>query len=172
MMTQAGPRPPVIPGDDWEPPPRPARISRGLIGALLVAGCVVFVVIRAFGSRVDVPSESPWSPIRSAPFVDSGPSPAPPPAPPPAPRRAPIAHRPAPSGPGYLSINSTPWAELSVDGTVVGNTPQLKIRVAAGRHQLVFARDGFETQRTWVTVEPGATVRITGIALRRAVAAR
>jgi hypothetical protein len=54
-----------------------------------------------------------------------------------------------------------------VDGHVVGNTPQLRIRVTAGRHRLVLARDGFATHRTWVTVAPGATVRITDIALQR-----
>ena len=185
MTIKASPRQPVVLDDDWEPPPRPRRIPLHLIGAVLAVGCVAFVVIRAVGSKADRPSEAPWSPLtsRSTPFADSGPPPldpaphpAPPPrpplAPPPAPRRALIARRPVPSRPGYLSINSTPWAELSVDGTVVGNTPQLRIRVSAGRHQLVFSRDGFETQRTWVTVEPGATVRITDIALKRTVAAR
>jgi hypothetical protein len=56
---------------------------------------------------------------------------------------------------------------LSVDGRVVGNTPQLSIRVTAGRHELVFAREGFETQRSWVTVGPSMTVRITNVALKR-----
>ncbi|HEV2669790.1 MAG TPA: PEGA domain-containing protein [Gemmatimonadales bacterium] len=73
--------------------------------------------------------------------------------------------RPTPI-PGYLSVNSTPWAELSVDGRVVGNTPQLGIRVTPGQHRLVFAREGFEPHSAWVTVAPGATVKITGIALR------
>jgi PEGA domain-containing protein len=82
-------------------------------------------------------------------------TPPPPPAPPP------------PSLPGYLAVNSTPWAELSVDGRVVGNTPQLRVNVAAGRHQLVFTRDGFAAESTWVTVAPGTTVKVTGIALTR-----
>jgi hypothetical protein len=69
--------------------------------------------------------------------------------------------------PGQLSVNSTPWSVLSLDGHVVGNTPQLGIRVTAGRHRLVFARDGFAAETTWVTVAPGATVKITGLVLKR-----
>jgi hypothetical protein len=49
----------------------------------------------------------------------------------------------------------------------VGNTPQLSVRVTPGRHELLLTRDGFESQRTWVTVAPGATVKVTGIALKR-----
>jgi len=69
--------------------------------------------------------------------------------------------------PGYLSINSTPWAELSVDGRVIGNTPQLNIRVPAGAHAVELRRNGFETRRTSVTVGSGSTVRITNIVLTR-----
>ena len=69
--------------------------------------------------------------------------------------------------PGYLSINSTPWSALSVDGRVIGNTPQLNIRVPPGRHELVLTRKGFETRRTSVTVGSGNTVRITNIVLTR-----
>jgi serine/threonine-protein kinase len=130
------------------------------------------------------PVESPWSPIPSAalradstwlaaraainaparsPRVRSSPSPAEP------------ALSVAKGGgdqevttiPGYLSINSTPWSELSVDGRVIGNTPQLNIRVPPGRHELVLTRKGFETRRTSVTVGSGRTVRVTNITLKR-----
>lgn len=72
----------------------------------------------------------------------------------------------AASLPGYLVINSTPWAVLSVDGQVVGNTPLLSITVIPGQHELVLTRDGFETYRTVVTVGAGATLRVTDIALK------
>jgi hypothetical protein len=71
-----------------------------------------------------------------------------------------------PTLPGYLMINSTPWALLSVDGQVVGNTPQLMITVASGVHELVLTRGGFETYRTLVTVEAGRTLRVTDISLQ------
>lgn len=87
--------------------------------------------------------------------------------------QAPIepAAAPAPSRtaslPGYLVINSTPWAALSVDGQVVGHTPLLRITVNPGQHELVLTRDGFETYRTVVTVGAGATLRVTDISLKR-----
>jgi len=99
----------------------------------------------------------------------------PPPAPPAPPARP---ARPAPSPrrrptqrvvglAGYLSINSSPWAELSVDGRVVGNTPQIRVRVSPGRHHLLLVREGFKTHDAWVDVIAGGTVRITNITLEK-----
>jgi len=79
---------------------------------------------------------------------------SPPPPPPPRPRLA-----------GYLSINSSPWAELSVDGRAVGSTPQIRIRVTPGRHHLILMRSGFQPHSAWVTVPAGSTVRLTDITL-------
>jgi eukaryotic-like serine/threonine-protein kinase len=81
--------------------------------------------------------------------------------------RTPVARRAqVVKAPGYLSINSRPWAEVSVDGQVVGNTPQIKIRVTPGRHHLVLAREGFQTHSAWVVVPAGGSVRLTDITLR------
>jgi hypothetical protein len=135
------------------------------------------------------PVESPWSPIPSAPLhTDSSWLPAPatsnaragsprvrapspslstsPAKPPPSPPKG-RGDQAVTTLPGYLSINSTPWAELSVDGRVIGNTPQLNIRVTAGAHEVALRRNGFETRRTSVTVGSGSTVRITNIVLTR-----
>ena len=65
----------------------------------------------------------------------------------------------------YLSINSSPWAQLSVDGRVVGSTPQVRVRVTPGRHHLLLVREGFQTHSAWVTVPAGGTVRLTDITL-------
>lgn len=73
----------------------------------------------------------------------------------------------SPSLPGYLVINSTPWAVLSVDGQVVGHTPLLRITVNPGQHELVLTREGYETYRDVVTVGAGATLRVTDISLTR-----
>ena len=70
--------------------------------------------------------------------------------------------------PGYISINSRPWAELSVDGRVVGNTPQIKILLTPGRHQLLLTREGFQTYTAWVLVPPDGNVRLTDITLTAA----
>jgi PEGA domain-containing protein len=151
--------------DDWEPPPRtdPRRWPVVLASALLIAGVAVVTIHAGVWEPAAGKQHAPWYPDDS---VKSPWSPI-------EPARVPgDFHHQAPQPrslprPGYLAINSTPWAELSVDGHVVGNTPQLRIRVTAGRHRLVLARDGFATHRTWVTVAPGATVRITDIALQR-----
>lgn len=177
MTNPAGPRDKVILDDDWQPPPRPSRVRFVLTAAAIALGIgsVAFVSIRAaiqpppLDQPVQAPSrrydlgypdsgESRWSPLKPAGVPVKSEPPA-------APK---IVRRPAtPSLPGYLSINSTPWAELSVDGRVVGNTPRVGIRVAPGRHLLMLAREGFQNHTTWVTVGPGATVKITGIALKR-----
>jgi PEGA domain len=189
MTTPIEPRQPLILDDDWEPPPRPRRTRVFVIGALVIA-CVTFVTIRAYvwaqnqaapfetrsaqpprgmlwypddsefglSARPQAtPSHAAAAPVAS-PVRTSARSPASPPV------RAAVRARPL--LPGQLSVNSTPWSVLSLDGHVVGNTPQLGIRVTPGRHQLVFARDGFESHTTWVTVEPGATMKMTGITLR------
>jgi len=189
MTTPIEPRQPLILDDDWEPASRPRRAPVFVIGALVIA-CVTFVTIRAYvwaqnqAAPSDTPSAQPprgmlWYPDDSEFGLSTRPQAALPHAP-----AAPVASpvRPSPRSavspparapvrarsllPGQLSVNSTPWSVLSLDGHVVGNTPQLGIRVTPGRHQLVFARDGFESHTTWVTVQPGATVKMTGITLR------
>jgi len=191
-MTPADPLLPRVLDDAWDPPPPPpGRLNRwatALTAATLFIACA-FATIRA---RVWQPETNPtnrgdlWYPDAVADslgslrrFMRRGEADPPPPPPPPrapqpathAPRTAtapiPVA-RVAPRvamAPGYLSINSRPWAELSVDGRVVGNTPQLRIRVTPGRHKLGFKRDGFAPRTEWVTVAPGDTVRVTGITL-------
>jgi PEGA domain-containing protein len=191
MSTQVDPPLPRVLDDVWEPPPRPNRLPivvGASAGALLIASIAVVTINSALREPHPMLAAAPapvrnslWYPDdlndstgslsrfrnpvaapRAPAVIHDRPSPKPvvrrpalPPPPPP------------PPAPGYLSINSTPWAELSVDGRVVGNTPQLGIRVAPGRHRLVLVRDGFAAETTWVTVAPGATVKNTGLTLKR-----
>ncbi len=147
------------------------------IGMVLIVSCVAF--LRSRVRTLEPDDERAWVPIAPAPSglaQDTGgelraESVRPPRlsrddlwepneilVPPPARRRPALAA-------GYLSINSTPWAKLWVDGHVVGNTPQVRIRVTSGRHLLVLARNGFQTHSAWVTVPAGGTVRLTDITL-------
>jgi len=89
--------------------------------------------------------------------------------PPPPPRRPEQRRRPQRSVglAGYLSVNSSPWAELSVDGRVAGSTPQVRVRVTPGRHHLLLVREGFKPHSAWVDVAAGGTVRITNITLEK-----
>lgn len=171
---------PRILDDVWEAPPRNRRrvgLVAVSIGTALVVACVAFLKTSARMSQRD--DQRIWGPI-ATPYEDhvsaagGGPFASVPTAAVdsvrhaetarPAPRpRAPAA--PAPRQPGYLSVNSRPWAELSVDGQVVGNTPQVKVRVIPGRHQLLLARPGFQAHSVWVDVPAGVTVRLTNITL-------
>jgi len=191
-MTPADPLLPRVLDDVWDPPPPPpGRVNRWVI-ALTAAALFIASAFATTRARVWQPDTNPtnrrdlWYPDAVADslgslrrFMRRGEA-VPPPPPPPAaaprlaapPRRtvtaaAPVARvaPPAPMAPGYLSINSKPWAEMSVDGRVVGNTPLLRIRVTPGRHKLGFRRDGFAPRSDWVTVAPGDTVRITSITL-------
>jgi hypothetical protein len=178
------PRPrslPLLLDDEWEPPPRSrSRVRVVVIGAFtgvaLIVSCVAVLKSR---DRTWEPGEKgSWAPERvtgSLSHVDPSeptgvfeapPPPLPPLPPAPAPRRpAPrVVARPTPLA-GYLSINSSPWARVLVDGRGVGTTPQVKIRVTAGRHHLMLVREGFQTHTVWVTVPAGGTVRLTDITL-------
>ncbi len=153
---------PQIVDDVWEAPPRNRRrvaLVAVSIGTALVVACVAFFKTSARMSQRD--DQRIWGPI-ATPYEDHV-------------GRAAAADsvrhietaRPAPRPrqPGYLSVNSRPWAELSVDGQVVGNTPQVKVRVIPGRHQLLLARPGFQAHSVWVDVPAGVTVRLTNITL-------
>jgi len=169
--------------DDWEAPElnRPNRLRvvvvAASIGTVLIMACVAILKSR----------ERPWEPsderawirpaapppyavapdtalldTRVAPHRLSGVAPPPPSTPP----RRPPTQRVAGLA-GYLSINSSPWAELSVDGRVVGSTPQIRLRVTPGRHHLLLVRAGFEPHGAWVDVVAGGTVRVTNITLEK-----
>ena len=188
-MTASPPPPRPLPrvlDDVWEPPPRPSRVRVTVIAACSAIALVV-TGVKLLKSR-----ERTLEPNDLNTWVASPAPPAPRPAPAPAVpspaaglradlataptlsvdvaepsdvRESPRQPTPPPRLLGYLSINSSPWAELSVDGHVVGNTPQVKIRVTAGRHHLLLARAGFYAHSAWVNVRAGGTVRLTDITL-------
>jgi len=100
------------------------------------------------------------------------------------PRRAPARERPVPvpaaaeqpaspapaapvsADPGRLTISSTPWGQLVIDGRMYGNTPRIGLPIAVGQRRIRIARDGFAPFDTTITVDPGENIRITGITLR------
>ena len=186
MTAELSPRPPSILDDVYEPArsTRRNRLPAVIAAAVLGIVCVTFVTVRAgtferdtapvAASRqlwypdpidgVGFPSPRAPAPVAVPTRQPIRPAPAPPAA------RAPVRSTPVPYGratvvPGYLAVNSTPWAVLSVDGRVVGNTPQPRISMSPGRHRLVLARDGFAAETTWVVVASGTTVKLTGIRL-------
>ena len=52
------------------------------------------------------------------------------------------------NAPGRLSISSTPWAQIEVDGNALGATPKLNIKLSPGRHRLILTPgDGTSGER-------------------------
>jgi eukaryotic-like serine/threonine-protein kinase len=54
----------------------------------------------------------------------------------------------AATGPGTLRVNSRPWAQVFVDGKLVGVTPQRGISLAPGSHTLMLVNDEFSIRKT------------------------
>jgi len=195
-MNRPSPLPPsplLLLGDEWgeEAPRNRARlvVTASLIGVVLIVTGVA--LLRGW----EPANESVWNPVPPVPATlspDTEFRAAPVRMEPPIDVRSPSIVRspspqrrePAPSGarggqgvrtspavtaPGYLSINSSPWARVLVDGRAVGTTPQVRIRVTAGRHHLMLVREGFQTHTAWVTVSAGGTVRLTDITLSKII---
>ena len=72
---------------------------------------------------------------------------------------------PVRAGTGLLFVNSAPWGQLYVDGTLVGNTPRANIELSAGTHQLRIVRAEFSPFERTVTIVAGETLRLTDIVL-------
>ena len=72
--------------------------------------------------------------------------------------------RPPPPPPipnGTLVLNTHPWARVTIDGRVVGNTP-VRMQLPAGTHQIdLFVPQCNRTVSVAVQVQAGETVRIT-----------
>jgi serine/threonine-protein kinase len=83
------------------------------------------------------------SPLSPAPVV---PEPASPPA--------------AAEAPAALQVRVRPWAQLSVDGEVVGTTPLAPLTLSPGSHDLEFVHPDFKPVRRRVTLRAGEALRI------------
>jgi serine/threonine-protein kinase len=68
----------------------------------------------------------------------------------------------APSGggaAGTLRINTRPWSRVSVDGSIIGNTPQMNIQLKPGTHSVTMENSEFGVKKTIsVTLKAGETV--------------
>ncbi|HXQ27700.1 MAG TPA: serine/threonine-protein kinase [Gemmatimonadales bacterium] len=160
------------------PPPAPPRSlwRKVLVGTALVAvaGLVAVMTLRP-AAQPEVADEPPApsdlvSDFSGEPADSLAVAPA---HVPPAATPAPVVARPvAPTAPppasAQLSVNSTPWAVLTIDGKVIGNTPQIGLVLRPGSHQVLLSRDGFLPYTAVVRLSPGETARLTGITLQAA----
>jgi serine/threonine-protein kinase len=83
---------------------------------------------------------------------------APTPSAPPAAQVA--AASPPPEAGGGLRIVVEPWAEVSVDGHPMGQTPLNRLALAAGRHDVLLTNPAYEPVQRKVTIRPGETLRL------------
>jgi len=171
---RGAPRPVLLFDPEEETPPRRRWYRLGVALALTASVSVLWLAAQARQPTQMGPIASeralPVAPTPTPEPVAVAPAPAPPVTPPrartvapapPAPRRA----APVERAPGYLSVNTRPWALLSIDGRLIGNTPRIKVRLTPGVHQFRLQRVGFKPYEAAVEVKAGETVSITNITL-------
>jgi serine/threonine-protein kinase len=171
------------PADTGEPVTTPSeagrrrRLTSVLIGiSIVVAVLVGLVAGRLLYERgpeqvpetVGVPRhpEPPPEPTPASSPAPEAAAPAPEPeARSPEPEPAAASNEPAPrkhksvAGEGLLTLRTSPWCEVTLDGTVAGTTPLVKLKVAAGSHTLQLANEkvGLQTKVTLI-VAPGQSL--------------
>ena len=59
-----------------------------------------------------------------------------------------------------LQIVAKPWAEVSVDGRLVGTTPMDRVPLEAGPHTLTLRHPAYEAFVRSVTIKPGETTKL------------
>jgi serine/threonine-protein kinase len=132
-------------------------------------------------------TSAPTPPPTAAPVTERGvradasPSPAPTPEPSPTPPPPSAATQPsqAPEPPaaavapatGFLQVGVTPWADVAIDGVLVGQTPMPRIPLSAGVHDVLLSHPDFQPYPRRVTIRAGETLRLvvdlTSDAVRR-----
>jgi hypothetical protein len=161
------------------PPPSSAPLVLWSVIPALAALFGAAIIMRVLVMADPVPQSSPAPALAT----EHAPAPAPPlrlPAPAPAivdesgreevePARRPVAHAHSrrahakkaidASAPGTLRINSLPWAEVYLDGTHVGSTPQSKLSMKPGRHRVKLVNEQMALRKTFdVYIRPGEVV--------------
>ena len=60
---------------------------------------------------------------------------------------------------GTLSINALPWADVTLDGQSMGQTPLGNVSVAIGNHEVIWKHPQYGERRQTVKVTASAPVR-------------
>ncbi len=61
---------------------------------------------------------------------------------------------------GQVSVNAQPWAEVSIDNRVYGETPLANLAVPIGNHEIVFRHPALGERRQMVTVRADGPTRV------------
>ena len=62
---------------------------------------------------------------------------------------------------GRISINAQPWAQVTIDGKSVGETPLANLTVPLGEHEIIFRHPQLDEHRETVVVKAGAPARVS-----------
>ena len=62
---------------------------------------------------------------------------------------------------GTVNVNAQPWAQVLIDGAVVGDTPLANLPLVIGDHEVVFRHPQLGERRQRVVVKAGALTRIS-----------
>ncbi len=101
--------------------------------------------------------ERPSAPVAAQPQWRPTPAPAPAPKPAEQPKEEPTTNTADP--PGFFTIDTYPWTQVSIDGRVVGNTPLVRVPVSPGPHTVVLENPGDNIrQTTTINVKSGENV--------------
>ena len=76
--------------------------------------------------------------------------------------QATAAPTPAPAAAfGFLTLDTKPWSQVEIDGTVAGPTPLINKKLAVGSHQVVLVNDGAGIRSTKsVTITANDTTKL------------
>jgi len=67
---------------------------------------------------------------------------------------------------GRVSVNAVPWAQVSIDGNPVGDTPLANLALPVGEHQIVFRHPQLGEQTQKVIVKSNALTRVSATLAR------
>jgi hypothetical protein len=62
---------------------------------------------------------------------------------------------------GTVSFNAQPWAQVSIDGASVGETPLANVPITIGTHEVVFRHPDLGERRESIVVRAGVATRVT-----------
>lgn len=62
---------------------------------------------------------------------------------------------------GRVSINAQPWAQVWIDGNLVGETPLANLTVSAGEHEITFRHPQLGERRETTIVKSGVQTRVS-----------
>ena len=65
--------------------------------------------------------------------------------------------------PGSVTIDASPWAEVSIDGQAIGRTPLGPLPLSPGEHLVTFQHPAGGSDRQRITVKSEAKMRVVGV---------